>query len=86
MTDFLLPFQSWQVRPGMAAVLLLGHGVLVAQGFDETASRATVFNGLVLGLFLLILANRDLSRTAILGLAANNPWVGRMFAAVELQR
>jgi Ca2+-transporting ATPase len=69
---------------GMAAVLLLGHGVLVAQGFDESASRAAVFAGLVPGLFLLILANRDLSRPAILGLAANNPWIRRMFAAVAL--
>ena len=69
---------------GMAAVLLLGHGVLVGQGFSEAESRAAVFNGLVLGLFLLILANRDLSRTAIVGLAANNPWIWRMFAAVAL--
>ncbi|RPJ46869.1 MAG: cation-translocating P-type ATPase [Betaproteobacteria bacterium] len=69
---------------GMAVVLLLGHGMLVGQGFSDAESRAAVFAGLVLGLFLLILANRDLSRTAIAGLAANNPWIGRMFAAVAL--
>jgi Ca2+-transporting ATPase len=69
---------------GMAAVLLLGHGVLVGQGFSDAESRAAVFSGLVLGLFLLILANRDLSRTAVIGLGASNPWIGRMFAAVAL--
>lgn len=69
---------------GMAVVLLLGHWVLIGQGFTEPASRVAVFTGLVLGLFLLILSNRDLSRPAIMGLAAVNPWIRRMFAAVAL--
>ena len=69
---------------GMAALLLLGHGVLVGQGSSQMQSRVAVFIGLVLGIFLLILSNRDLSRSAIVGLAANNPWIKRMFAAVAL--
>ncbi|HSF10317.1 MAG TPA: cation-translocating P-type ATPase [Nitrospirales bacterium] len=69
---------------GMAALLLLGHGVLVGQGVSETESRLAVFTGLVLGVFLLVLSNRDLSRPAIMGLAANNPWIKRMFGAVAL--
>jgi Ca2+-transporting ATPase len=69
---------------GMAAVLLLGYGILVGQRFSETESRMAVFTGLVLGLFLLVLSNRDLSRPAIMSLAANNPWIKRMFAAVAL--
>jgi Ca2+-transporting ATPase len=68
----------------MAALLLLGHGVLVGQGVSETESRLAVFTGLVLGVFLLVLSNRDLSRPAIMGLAANNPWIKRMFGVVAL--
>ncbi len=67
---------------GMAVVLLLGNWLLVARGFDQTASRVAVFGGLVPGLFLLILANRDLTRPAIIGLTARNPWIKRMFLAV----
>jgi Ca2+-transporting ATPase len=69
---------------GMAAVLLLGNWMLTAQGFDQMESRAAVFVGLVASLFLLILSNRDLSRTAIMGMVANNPWIKRMFLGVIL--
>ena len=69
---------------GMAAILLLGNRMLVVHGFSEAESRVTVFIGLVLGLFLLVLSNRDLSRTAIIGVFANNPWIKRMFVAVIL--
>ncbi len=69
---------------GMAAVLLLGNWVLTAQGFNQMESRVAVFAGLVASLFLLILSNRDLSRTAIMGIVANNPWIKRMFAGVIL--
>lgn len=69
---------------GIATILLLGDWILIRQGFSETESRVTVFTALVVGLFLLVLSNRDLSRSAIMGLAANNPWIKRMFAAVTL--
>ena len=69
---------------GMAAILLLGHWVLIGRGFSQMESRVAVFAGLVMGLFLLILSNRDLSRSAIAGFAADNPWILRMFAAVAL--
>ena len=69
---------------GMAAILLLGNWIFVALGFNESERRVAVFAGLVLGLLLLILSNRDLSRSAIMGFAAPNPWIKRMFAAVTL--
>jgi Ca2+-transporting ATPase len=69
---------------GMAAVLLLGNWVLARYGFNDMESRVAVFAGLVLGLFFLILSNRDLSQPAIMGFTADNPWIRRMFAAVAL--
>lgn len=64
------------------ALLLLGHATLAAHGWQETDSRGAVFIGLVLGLFMLILANRDLSRPAMTNLVANNPWILRVFLMV----
>ena len=69
---------------GIAAVLLAGHAVLQHAGWGEADIRVSVFAGLVVGLFLLILANRDLSRSALRNLAGNNPWLPRMFAGVTL--
>ena len=69
---------------GMAAVLLLGHAYLVDQGFSESESRVAVFTALVFGLFLLILSNRDLTRPALAGVTAKNPWLSRMFLAVTV--
>ncbi|EIM02959.1 cation-translocating P-type ATPase [Rhodanobacter thiooxydans] len=69
---------------GFAAILLLGYGLLLDQGLDAAQSRSAVFIALVLGLFLLTLANRDLSRPALARLPARNPWLPRMFGAVAL--
>lgn len=55
---------------GITVVLLLGYGAFIGRGFSETKSRAAVFAGLVLGLFLIVLSNCNLSRSAIAGLAA----------------
>jgi Ca2+-transporting ATPase len=68
---------------GFAGILLLGYGLLLIQGMGAAHSRSAVFIALVLGLFLLMLANRDLSRP-MLGRAvtATNPWMVRMFAGV----
>jgi Ca2+-transporting ATPase len=69
---------------GVAAILLLGYGVLVGQGLDAAQGRGAVFIALVLGLFLLTLANRDASRPALARTPAKNPWLPRMFGGVAL--
>ncbi len=69
---------------GFAAILLLGYGLLLGQRLDAAQSRSAVFVALVLGLFLLTLANRDLSRPALACATGANPWLGRMFGGVVL--
>ncbi len=68
---------------GIAAVLLAGHAALqAATGWSEGDLRLAVFMALVLALFLLILANRDLYHAALFNMRGDNPWLARMFAAV----
>ena len=67
---------------GFAAILLLGYGLLLAHGVDAAHGRTAVFMALVLGLFLLTLANRDLSRSLLARMTAKNPWLSRMFGGV----
>ena len=67
---------------GMAAVLLAGQAWLADQGWDSAQSRTVVFGTLVLCVMLLILANRDLSRPALLGVTRPNPWLWRIAAAM----
>ena len=43
-----------------------------------------VFGTLVLNVMLLILANRDPSRPALMAVSATNPWLWRMGAAMGL--
>jgi Ca2+-transporting ATPase len=69
---------------GVAALLLLGYGVMLGQGLDAAVGRGAVFVALVVGLFLLTLANRDLSRPALSRGVAKNPWLPRMFGGVAL--
>ena len=69
---------------GIAGVLLLGQAWLVSQGWSVTQGRSVVFGALALGVLLLILANRDLTRPALMGIIAPNPWLWRMAAAVGL--
>lgn len=67
---------------GMAAVLLAGQAWMAAQGWGSPQSRTVVFVTLVLGVMLLILANRDLSRPALLGVTTPTPWLWRITAAM----
>jgi Ca2+-transporting ATPase len=67
---------------GLAAVLLGSAWLLVAQGWAPGPLRATVFVGLVLGLFLLVLANRDLQHSVFVSLRLRNAWLLRMLLAV----
>ncbi|TAM62019.1 MAG: cation-translocating P-type ATPase [Rhodanobacter sp.] len=67
---------------GFAGILLLGYALLLGRGDDPAQSRTAVFTTLVLGVFLLTLANRDLSRSLLASLTAANPWLPRMFGGV----
>jgi Ca2+-transporting ATPase len=69
---------------GIAAVLLAGQAWLVGQGWSFAQGRSVVFGALVLSVMLLILANRDLTRPALMGVTDPNPWLWRMGAAVSL--
>jgi P-type Ca2+ transporter type 2C len=69
---------------GFAGILLFGYGLLLGQGLDAAQGRSAVFIALVLGLFLLTLANRDLSHPALVRTPAKNPWLPRMFGGVAL--
>ena len=67
---------------GVAGILLLGYGLMLNQGTDFPQSRTAVFIALLLGVFLLTLTNRDLSRSLLARNAAKNPWLPRMFGGV----
>ncbi len=69
---------------GIAFILLVGHSLLQYMGWDETDIRISVFSALVLVLFLLILANRDLTYTIQKNLLRLNPWLIYMFGGVIL--
>jgi P-type Ca2+ transporter type 2C len=67
---------------GLAAVLLGGAWALVSRGWAPGPLRATLFVGLVMGLFLLVLANRDLQHSVFASLRQCNAWLLRMLFAV----
>ncbi len=70
---------------GCAALLLVGYGWLLQRGIDVAQSRSAVFIALVVGVFLLTLANRDLSRFLMARHhGVTNPWIARMFVAVVM--
>lgn len=69
---------------GMAAVLLAGQAWLIGQGWSHAQGRSVVFGTLVLGVMLLIWANRDLSRPAWFGITDRNPWLWTMAAGMGL--
>jgi P-type Ca2+ transporter type 2C len=69
---------------GFAGILLFGYDLLLGQSLDAAQGRSAVFVALVIGLFLLTLANRDLSRPALARTPAKNPWLPRMFGGVAL--
>jgi P-type Ca2+ transporter type 2C len=67
---------------GLAAVLLGSAWAMVSRGWEQGHTRVTVFAGLVLGLFLLVLANRDVRRTLFASLRLRNVWLTRMLLFV----
>jgi Ca2+-transporting ATPase len=84
------PFSAWLIGQsvlqglGLAAILLLGQAWLIGQGESVAQGRSVVFGTLVIGVILLILANRDLTRPALMGVTAPNPWLWPMAGAVAL--
>jgi Ca2+-transporting ATPase len=69
---------------GMGAALLAGQAWLVAAGWSAAQGRAVVFCTLVLGVMLLILANRDLAHPPWHGITDPNPWLRRMAGVMAL--
>ncbi|MBU2428050.1 MAG: cation-translocating P-type ATPase, partial [Gammaproteobacteria bacterium] len=69
---------------GVAAILLTTYGWMAAQAWDPAQSSSLIVLMLIISVYLLILANRDLHHTAILGLFSNNPWVLRMSGVIAL--
>lgn len=83
-TPFALGSQWYALLQGLgfAAILLLGYALLLNRGTDAAQSRTAVFVALVLGVFLLTLANRNLSHFLLRHAQVGNPWLPRMFGAV----
>lgn len=69
---------------GVATVLLIGYGGMLRIGIDSAHARTTVFASLVIGLFALILANRDMTHSLISRSGLRNHWMPRMFAGIVL--
>jgi P-type Ca2+ transporter type 2C len=67
---------------GFAAILLCGYGWMLDRGMSAVQARTGVFSALVIGLFLLILANRNLARSLLTRMG--NPWLSRMFSGVAV--
>jgi P-type Ca2+ transporter type 2C len=69
---------------GLATILLLGAAVLLRRAVDPAQVRTAVFGALVMGVFLLTLANRDPAHAALARGHARNVWLLRMLAGVLL--
>jgi Ca2+-transporting ATPase len=67
---------------GFAAILLCGYGWMLDRGMSAVQARTGVFIALVIGLFLLVLANRNLARSLLARMG--NPWLPRMFGGVAI--
>jgi Ca2+-transporting ATPase len=78
-----LIYSIWQGL-GIAAVLLAGQAWLTSHGWNHAQGRSVVFGSLVLGVMLLIWANRDLSRPAWFAITDRNPWLWRMAGGMGL--
>lgn len=69
---------------GLAAALLLGYALALQSDIGTEQARAAVFVGLIVAVFLLTLANHDLTRALWRGKLADNPWLVRMLGGVAL--
>jgi Ca2+-transporting ATPase len=69
---------------GLAAILVIGYGVLRSAGVVQELDRSSVFISLVVSVLLLTLANRSRSIPLSACFDSRNPWLGRMTVAVVL--
>jgi Ca2+-transporting ATPase len=69
---------------GAAVLLLVGYGVMLGLGIDAMQSRTAVFGALVIGLFALILANRDPAHALMAHGGMGNRWLRLMFVGIVL--
>jgi Ca2+-transporting ATPase len=69
---------------GVAAVLLLGYGVLMQFGMDAAACRGAVLIALVIGVFLLVLFDLGGPRLLLAPGRKRNRWLWPMLAGVVL--
>jgi P-type Ca2+ transporter type 2C len=67
---------------GFAVLMLAGFGLMLLIGLEATQARSAVFIALVLGLFLLILANRAPAAALFMHQRPGNPWLARMFIGI----
>ncbi len=67
---------------GLAAILLLGAWAMTHFLWDERLIRATTFIVIIVGVFLLVIANRSLSRSIIKNFEFNNDWLIWMLALI----
>jgi P-type Ca2+ transporter type 2C len=69
---------------GLAVVLLGASWLMTAWAWSPESVRATVFIALVLGIFLLVLVNRDLHRNLLASVLIRNHWLLGMATAVTV--
>jgi Ca2+-transporting ATPase len=69
---------------GIALILLAGYALLRHSGLGEADLRISLFTALVPSLFLLVLANSDLTHSTQRRLGETNPWLVYMFGGVSL--
>jgi P-type Ca2+ transporter type 2C len=67
---------------GLGALLLGSVWLMVSWQWPDGAIRSTVFSALIFGLFLLVLANREMHSSRFSGLRLSNPWLVRMLLSI----
>ena len=69
---------------GIAVILLVGYVLLEQRGWMAPELKISLFVALVPTLFLLVLANRDLTLSPLRYVHGRNPWLKYMFGGVTL--
>ncbi len=69
---------------GIAFILVTAYAWMSSRLWDPTHSGSLIVVMLILSVYMLILANRDLSRPALLGLFSANPWVLRTAVLISV--
>jgi P-type Ca2+ transporter type 2C len=69
---------------GLAVMLLVSVWLMVSWEWPDGAIRFTIFTALILGLFLLVIANRQIHRSWFSELRLTNPWLMPMLLSIML--